>query len=34
MNEKKCDSRVKTQKGSLEQKREIFEDSWAEQTEE
>ena len=35
MNEKKKrDSRVKTWKGSLEQKREDSKDSWAEQTKE
>ena len=35
MNEKKkCDSRLKTQKGSLERKREDFKDSLAEQTKE
>ena len=35
MNEKKKrDSRVKTQKGSLERKREDSKDSWAEQTKE
>ena len=28
---KKSDSRVKTRKGSLEQKKEILKDSWAEQ---
>ena len=32
--EKKLDSRVKTRKGSLEKKKEILKDSWAEQANE